>query len=61
MEDNVLFSKKKDSKGGLSLEEALSLADLEKDLSQLPNGIETMIGEKGVSLSGGQKQKTSNS
>lgn len=37
--------------------EALDFADFWKDLTYLSDGIETMVGEKGVTLSGGQKQR----
>ncbi|MGQ7279241.1 ABC transporter ATP-binding protein [Brevibacillus thermoruber] len=38
---------------------ALELAEMGRDLSQFPAGLETMVGEKGVTLSGGQKQRIS--
>jgi ATP-binding cassette subfamily B protein len=37
---------------------AARLAGLESDLTGFPNGIETVIGERGITLSGGQKQRT---
>jgi ATP-binding cassette subfamily B multidrug efflux pump len=37
---------------------ALTIARLSKDLEQFPRGLETIVGERGVSLSGGQKQRT---
>ncbi|WP_026689021.1 ABC transporter ATP-binding protein [Alteribacter aurantiacus] len=37
----------------------LDLASITKDIETFPNGIETTVGEKGVSLSGGQKQRVS--
>ncbi|MGH9456443.1 MAG: ABC transporter ATP-binding protein [Thermoanaerobaculia bacterium] len=38
--------------------EAARLAGLETDLAGFPNGLETVIGERGITLSGGQKQRT---
>ena len=41
------------------LMEAVRLADFEKDLKFLSNGLDTMCGEDGTMLSGGQKQRLS--
>lgn len=41
-----------------ALQFALETSQLVNDLSQLTHGIETVIGERGVTLSGGQKQRT---
>ena len=39
------------------IEQVVDVAELSADLSYFPNGLETVIGEKGVTLSGGQKQR----
>ncbi|GMA58333.1 hypothetical protein GCM10025858_28360 [Alicyclobacillus sacchari] len=53
--DNVRFGKHDASDAEVL--EALRLADFVKDIARLPNGLDTLVGERGISLSGGQKQR----
>jgi ATP-binding cassette subfamily B multidrug efflux pump len=53
--ENIAFAA--DDGGGAQVEDAVRLAALERDLTQFPRGLETVVGERGVTLSGGQKQR----
>jgi ATP-binding cassette subfamily B protein len=41
-----------------AITEAAAIARLDKDLADFPLGLDTMVGERGITLSGGQKQRT---
>ena len=57
VEENILIGKSKHS--NISLEYAVRMADFEKDLVFIEDGLDTIVGEYGVTLSGGQKQRLS--
>lgn len=57
VKENILFGKSDATED--ELHEAIRLANFERDLEMLPLGLQTLVGEKGVSLSGGQKQRIS--
>lgn len=54
--DNIRFFRNVNSEAVM---DAIKVSDFEKDLENLPDGVETLSGELGVSLSGGQKQRVS--
>ncbi len=41
------------------IEEAINAAGLNTDINNFPKGVNTMLGERGITLSGGQKQRVS--
>lgn len=43
---------------GMSAAEAAAIAGLDTDAQRFPDGLQTSIGERGITLSGGQKQRT---
>ena len=54
IKDNVLFYRY-DLED--KLDDVLEQADIKKDISRFKDGIDTLVGENGLSLSGGQKQR----
>lgn len=56
LKDNTMFGVQGEDPA--VLEDAISISQLGKDLEQFPHGLDTIVGERGVSLSGGQKQRT---
>ena len=57
VKENILLGKTETS--NIDLDYAIKMADFEKDLAFLENGLDTIVGEYGVTLSGGQKQRLS--
>ena len=52
---NLAFGR--DDVSDQEMEEAIRLARLDRDLEIFPQGLDTVVGERGVTLSGGQKQR----
>ncbi len=55
LRDNILMGLPEDR---VDLRGAIRLAALEFDLTRMPDGLDTIIGPRGVKLSGGQRQRT---
>jgi ATP-binding cassette, subfamily B, multidrug efflux pump len=58
LDENVAFGVDEDEIDPVLVGRAVETARLSNDLDQFPDGIQTVIGERGVTLSGGQKQRT---
>jgi ATP-binding cassette subfamily B protein len=58
LHDNVAFGLTTEEATESRVRSAVHLSRLDNDLDQWPAGLQTLIGERGVTLSGGQKQRT---
>ncbi|MFC1856968.1 ABC transporter ATP-binding protein [Thermodesulfobacteriota bacterium] len=54
---NIAFGVEEDDIDDLNVWHALQTAQLDQFVSELPNGLNTIVGEDGVRLSGGQRQR----
>ncbi|KAJ3230012.1 Multidrug resistance-associated protein 1 [Chytriomyces hyalinus] len=54
VEENILFGTPYNE---TKLKECISLTSLERDIAGMPSGVKTVLGEKGTSISGGQKTR----
>lgn len=57
VKENIMFGKPDATEEDMN--EAIRLSAFDEDLLRMPEGLNTLVGEKGVSLSGGQKQRIS--
>jgi len=57
VKNNIIFGD--ESAGDHLLKEMIELASLSRDLDDFKDGLDTVIGERGLTLSGGQKQRVS--
>ena len=57
LEKNILLAASSGKKSKKKLEDALKIAHIPDFLHKLPQGTKTLIGEKGIKLSGGEKQR----
>jgi ATP-binding cassette subfamily B multidrug efflux pump len=57
LRDNIAFGLAESEVTESRVRAAVQLSKLENDLDQWPAGLDTLIGERGVTLSGGQKQR----
>ena len=55
LKDNILMGIPEEQ---ADLDSALRLAVMEQDISEFEHGLDTMLGAKGVKISGGQRQRT---
>jgi ATP-binding cassette subfamily B protein len=55
LKKNLTFGR--DSSSAEEIARAVKIAKLERDLEIFPQGLDTVVGERGVTLSGGQKQR----
>ena len=55
IEENIEFAR--DDVTAVDLTRLIEMAGLDTDLAEFPQGLETQVGERGVTLSGGQKQR----
>jgi ABC-type multidrug transport system fused ATPase/permease subunit len=57
LQSNIAFGMKKDKVDNLRLNDAIQKSQLDELVSQLDQGVDTLVGERGVQLSGGQRQR----
>lgn len=57
--ENIAFGLEDGKASDEELQRAVAAAGLLNDITQWPQGLDTILGERGVSLSGGQKQRVS--
>uniref|UniRef100_A0A914WT77 ABC-type xenobiotic transporter n=1 Tax=Plectus sambesii TaxID=2011161 RepID=A0A914WT77_9BILA len=55
--ENIIYGLDESSVSEAKINEAATLANVHKFISELPDGYETRVGTKGTQLSGGQKQR----
>lgn len=57
LRDNVALAEPADQIDEQAVEEAIKLAQLRDFVDRLPNGLDTIVGERGARVSGGQRQR----
>ena len=57
IKQNITFGKNPEIQSDATLKESIKSAQLEDFVSKLPDGLDTIVGERGARLSGGQIQR----
>tara|TARA_B100001093_G_scaffold502062_1_gene554520 strand:+ start:1819 stop:3576 length:1758 start_codon:yes stop_codon:yes gene_type:complete len=55
--NNIAFGQNQSKINRDKIKEAIKISELDKFIENLPNGLETIVGERGVRISGGQLQR----